>query len=106
MREYRTSGSVRGVPSNGHPYRNPTGAPPAAPGQPSSQPAPLAPPPPARPGLANSNALPVYLSTTAFQPTLGNATYQKITLPAGEPPIDDPPPEIYRIALPPAGRKA
>ena len=23
MRECRTSGSVRGVPSNGHPYRNP-----------------------------------------------------------------------------------
>jgi hypothetical protein len=51
--------------------------------------------------IANSNALPVYLSTTAFQPTLGTATYQNITLPAGEPPIGDPPPEIRRIALPP-----
>lgn len=55
--------------------------------------------------IANSNALPVYLSTTAFQPTLGTATYQNITLPAGEPPIGDPPPEIRRIALPPTGRK-
>jgi hypothetical protein len=26
MRECRTSGSVRGVPSNGHPYRNPKNA--------------------------------------------------------------------------------
>jgi hypothetical protein len=34
--------------------------------------------------IANSNALPVYLSTTAFQPTLGTATYQNITLPAGD----------------------
>ncbi len=25
MRECRTSGSVRGAPSNGHPYRNPMG---------------------------------------------------------------------------------
>jgi hypothetical protein len=56
--------------------------------------------------IANSNALPVYLSTTAFQPTLGSATYQNITLPAGEPPIGDPPPEIRRIALPPTGRSA
>jgi len=56
--------------------------------------------------IANSNALPVYLSTTAFQPTLGTATYQNITLPAGEAPIGDPPPEIRRIALPPTERKA
>ena len=54
--------------------------------------------------IANSNALPVYLSTTAFQPTLGTATYQNITLPAGEAPIGDPPPEIRRIALPPTQR--
>ena len=56
--------------------------------------------------IANANAQPVYLSTTAFQPTFGTATYQNITLPAGEPPIGDPPPEIRRIALPPAGRSA
>ncbi len=56
--------------------------------------------------IANSNALPVYLSTTAFQPTLGAATYQNITLPAGEAPIGDPPLAIRQIALPPTGRKA
>jgi hypothetical protein len=54
--------------------------------------------------IANSNALPVYLSATAFQPTLGTATYQNITLPAGEPPIGDPPAEIRSIALPPTQR--
>jgi hypothetical protein len=51
--------------------------------------------------IANANAQPVYLSKTAFQPTLGAATYQNITLPAGEPPIGDPPPAIRQIALPP-----
>jgi hypothetical protein len=87
------------------------GDPASAPGQPSPQPAPPAPPPPAPPPppqlfieIANSNALPVYLSTTPFQPTLGTATYQNITLPAGEPPIGDPPPEIRRTALPPTQR--
>jgi hypothetical protein len=56
--------------------------------------------------IANANAQPVYLSKTAFQPTLGAATYQNITLPAGEAPIGDPPPAIRQIALPPAGRNA
>jgi hypothetical protein len=51
--------------------------------------------------IANANAQPVYLSKTAFQPTLGAATYQNITLPAGEAPIGDPPPAIRQIALPP-----
>jgi len=51
--------------------------------------------------IANANAQPVYLSKTAFQPTLGAATYQNITLPAGEAPIGDPPAAIRRIALPP-----
>ena len=74
----------------------------------SSQPAPTAPQtlPQLFIEIANSNALPVYLSKTAFQPTLGAATYQNVTLPAGEAPIGDPPPEIRRIALPPTGRKA
>jgi hypothetical protein len=56
--------------------------------------------------IANVNAQPVYLSTTAFQPILGAATYQNITLPAGEAPIGDPPPAIRRIALPPTEGKA
>jgi hypothetical protein len=50
--------------------------------------------------IANNNGLPVYLSTTAFQPQLGVATYQDITLPAGEPIIGDPPAGIRPIALP------
>ncbi|MFZ0746881.1 MAG: hypothetical protein WAM85_20930 [Terracidiphilus sp.] len=54
--------------------------------------------------IANPKAQPVYLSTVAFQPTLGNATYQNITLPAGEPALGDPPPEIRRVALPPNKR--
>ncbi len=52
--------------------------------------------------IANPNGLPVYLSQTAFQPTLGVATYQNVTLPVGEPPIGDPPAQIRPIALPPS----
>jgi hypothetical protein len=72
----------------------------------SSQPAPTAPQtlPQLFIEIVNSNALPVYLSKTAFQPTVGAATYQNVTLPAGEAPIGDPPPEIRRIALPPPRR--
>jgi hypothetical protein len=56
--------------------------------------------------IANNSGQPVYLSKTAFQPVLGAATYQNITLPAGEPPIGEPPigdpPSVLRaIALPP-----
>jgi hypothetical protein len=54
--------------------------------------------------IANSKSLPVYLSSTAFRPTLGVATYQNITLPAGEKPIGDPPPAIAAVALPPVGK--
>jgi hypothetical protein len=50
--------------------------------------------------IANTDAKPVYLSSTAFQPRLGNAVYQNITLPAGEPVIGDPPEAIRKIALP------
>jgi len=50
--------------------------------------------------IANANALPVYLSTTAFVPTIGSATYQNITLPAGEQPIGDPPDSIREVAIP------
>jgi hypothetical protein len=42
----------------------------------------------------------VYLSTTAFQPATGSASYQNVILSAGEKPIGDPPPEIREIALP------
>ncbi len=53
--------------------------------------------------IANPSAKPVYLSATAFQPSLGSATYQDITLPAGEPVLGDPPEAIRKVALPPKG---
>ena len=51
--------------------------------------------------VANQKAEPVYLSTAAFTPVLGQATYQTITLAAGEPILGDPPEEIKRVAMPP-----
>lgn len=51
--------------------------------------------------VANPRAKPVYLSEVAFQPNVGKATYQNITLPAAEPDLGDPPPEIRKVALPP-----
>ncbi|HEY1965592.1 MAG TPA: hypothetical protein VGG59_11705 [Acidobacteriaceae bacterium] len=51
-------------------------------------------------GVANAKALPVYLSTTAFQPTIGAATYQQIIIPAGSQPIGDPPDAIRNVAMP------
>jgi hypothetical protein len=51
--------------------------------------------------VANQKAEPVYLSAAAFAPVLGQATYQTITLAAGEPILGDPPEEIKRIAMPP-----
>jgi hypothetical protein len=56
--------------------------------------------------IANQKALPIYLATTAFQPTVGSATYQNITLPAGEKPLGDPPPAIRKIAIPPQAEKS
>ena len=50
--------------------------------------------------VANAKALPVYLSTTAFQPTVGAATYQQIIIPSGSQPIGDPPEAIRDVALP------
>jgi hypothetical protein len=52
--------------------------------------------------IANSKSEPVYLATTTLQPTLGTATYQNVTLAAGEKPIGDPPDAIRKVALPPA----
>jgi hypothetical protein len=54
--------------------------------------------------IVNTSANPVYLSSAAFQPSLGNATYQNITLPAGEPVLGDPPEAIRQVALPPTKR--
>jgi hypothetical protein len=55
--------------------------------------------------VANTKALPVFVSTTAFQPVEGAATYQNITLPDGNQAIGDPPPEIRATALPPQKKK-
>jgi hypothetical protein len=48
--------------------------------------------------VADTKAQPVFLSTTAFQPVIGSATYQNVL--AGQQPIGDPPPEIRRVAMP------
>jgi len=50
--------------------------------------------------VANADANPVYLSSTAFQPVLGTASFQTIVLPAGGQPIGDPPAAIREVALP------
>jgi hypothetical protein len=50
--------------------------------------------------VANASAQPVYLSTVVFAPAVGQASYQDVTLPAGEPVLGDPPAEIRATALP------
>lgn len=55
--------------------------------------------------VADTQARPVFLSTTAFQPVIGSANYQNIVLPAGQQPIGDPPPEIRQVAIPKATKK-
>jgi hypothetical protein len=56
--------------------------------------------------VADTKAQPVYLSTTAFQPAPGSATYQNITLAAGNAPIGDPPAPIRSIAIPKSDKSA
>ena len=51
--------------------------------------------------VASPAGRPVYLSGTAWLPNFGAAAYQNLTLPAGEPPLGDPPPAIRKVALPP-----
>jgi hypothetical protein len=50
--------------------------------------------------VANAKSEPVYLSTAAFQPTVGAATYQQIIIPSGSQPIGDPPDAIRNVAMP------
>ena len=54
--------------------------------------------------IANPKARAVHSSAGAFTPQLGAATYQSITLPAGEPTLGDPPAEIRAVALPRGGK--
>jgi hypothetical protein len=56
--------------------------------------------------IADTKANPVFLSTSAFLPSVGTATYQVVTLPAGEPALGDPPAEVRAVALPPVDKKA
>ena len=55
--------------------------------------------------IANAKGQVVYLSKTAFQPTLGQATYQNIQLAAGAPVIGNPPAALRGVALPKVGKK-
>jgi hypothetical protein len=55
--------------------------------------------------VANTKGQPVYLSTTAFVPVVGSATYQTITVPAGSQPIGDPPEAIRKVAIPSRKKK-
>jgi len=50
--------------------------------------------------VVDAKARPVYLSTTAFEPALGTATYHGIALQKGDQALGDPPPEIRDIAFP------
>ena len=54
--------------------------------------------------IADTNANPVFLSTAAFQPVMGTATYQVVTLAAGEPALGDPPAPVRAVGFPPAGK--
>jgi hypothetical protein len=65
-----------------------------------------APPPKLFVQVANAKAQPVYLSTSAFVPTTGAATFHNIALPAGEKPIGNPPSAIRKTALPPKKKKS
>jgi hypothetical protein len=51
--------------------------------------------------IADDKANPVLLSTTAFEPSTGQATYQMVTIPAGAAPLGDPPAQVRAAALPP-----
>jgi hypothetical protein len=53
------------------------------------------------PEVADTSGNPVYLSSTAFAPVEGKATYQTITLPAGGTELGDPPAAVRAVALPP-----
>lgn len=50
--------------------------------------------------IANDKSQPVYLSTTAFQPVTGSASYLNITVTGGSRPIGDPPAAIRSVAMP------
>jgi hypothetical protein len=55
--------------------------------------------------VANTKGQPVYLSATAFQPVVGGAVYQNITLPSGDQSIGAPPAQVRKVAIP-KGKKS
>jgi hypothetical protein len=55
--------------------------------------------------IANTDANPVYLSSTPFQPVIGSASFENIVLPAGGQSIGDPPEAIRATAMPGKGGK-
>jgi hypothetical protein len=63
-------------------------------------------PPPLFLAMTNTKGEPIFLSETPFQPALGSATYQNITLPSGAHPLGDPPQAIRDVALPSRKSKA
>jgi hypothetical protein len=54
--------------------------------------------------VVNAKRQPVYLAQTAFQPTVGAATYQTVQLAAGGKAIGDPPQAVRASAIPRAQR--
>jgi hypothetical protein len=50
--------------------------------------------------VVDKKAQPVYLSAASFQPAVGSAIYQNITVFGGQQPIGDPSPEIRNVAFP------
>jgi hypothetical protein len=71
---------------------------------PTPAPTPAPTPTPAAPQLflqiTDAKANPVLLSESAFVPVTGQATYQSVTLPAGDTPLGDLPVDIRAVALP------
>ena len=55
--------------------------------------------------VADAKGRPVYLGTAEFQPVAGSASYQNITLSAGNAPIGDPPASIRMVAIPKPAKK-
>jgi hypothetical protein len=55
--------------------------------------------------IVNPDAQPVYVGKTAFEPSIGRATYQEIALPGGAKPIGDPPAAVRSTGFPPPQRK-
>jgi hypothetical protein len=56
--------------------------------------------------VANTKGEQVYLSSTAFAPAAGSASYQSLSLATGAKPLGDLPAQIQKVAVPPEAEKA